>query len=264
VDAEASFQGHVALPDGQLGFGLVPSLAPVPVEWNYELLQYMACTVAGNSPRALQMLSRISSNTDPYAGEQHLMRELSGLQPELKINVITPASVTSLENYWRALSHTRMRPPLFLELFHRQWTLIGQYNGDITPSKDLVEEALWPVMGRILRLRFSGLLSVDQMKEWIGSSGLLALGATRQIGMTLEQLRDDDLAVIAARQEYHSRDARLNRRTVSLVRSGVMLAVFLLALQWTLSARGGVTQIVAGLAALASAVALSVSIAKIE
>jgi hypothetical protein len=264
VDADAGFKSYVALPDGHLGFTLVPSLAPVPLEWNYELLQYMACTVAGNSPRALQMLSRISSNTDPYAGEQHLMRELSGLQPELKINLITPESVTALENYWRALSNTRMRPPLFLELFHRQWTLIGQFNGDNAPSRDLVAEALWPVMSRILQLRMSGIMSVDQMQEWIGSSGLLALGATRQFGMALEQLRDDDLAVLTDHQEYDRRDARLNRRTMSLIRSGVVLGVFLLALQLTLSSRGGILQIAAGLAAVAAAAALSVFIARIE
>ena len=124
IDAQTHFGNYLALSGGRLGFSSVPSLAPVPVEWNYELLQYMACTVAGNSPRALHMLSRISSNTNPYASEQHLMRELSGLQPELKINLVTPESVTALENYWRALSNTRMIAPLFLELFHRQWTIM--------------------------------------------------------------------------------------------------------------------------------------------
>lgn len=264
IDAETHLENYIALPDGHLGFSSVPSLAPVPVEWNYEMLQYMACTVAGNSPRALHMLSRISSNTDPYAGEQHLMRELSGLQPELKINVVTPESVIALENYWRALANTRMIAPLFLELFHRQWTLVGQYNGDVAPESDLISESLWPVVSRILRLRFSDMVTLEKGQEWLSSSGLLLLGAARQVGMTLEQVRDNDMAMIVDRQEYERRDARLNRRTASLVRSGIALAVFLLALQLMLNSRGGILQLAAGLTAAAAAIALFIFVAKID
>ncbi len=264
VDSELHLENYLALPEGRLGFSSVPALAPVPVEWNYELLQYMACSVAGNSPRAIHMLSRISSNTDPYAGEQDLMRELSGLQPELKVNQVTPESVTALENYWRALANTKMIAPLFLELFHRQWTLLGQYNGDIDPTSDLVAESLWPVVARILRLRFSEILSLEKGREWASSAGLLFLGAARQVEMTLEQVRDNDLAMVVERQDYSGGERRLNRRTLSLVRSGVALAVFLPALQLALSSREGMLQFAAGMTAIVAAVALSIFIARIE
>ena len=264
IDAEIHLENYVVLSGGHLGFSSVPSLAPIPVEWNYELLQYMACTVAGNSPRALHMLARISSVENSYAGEQDLMRKLSGLQPELKINLVTPESVTALENYWRALAGTRATAPLFLDLYHRQWTVMGQYNGDIAPSSDLIAETLWPVAGRILRQRFSELMSLEKAGEWMGSSGLLMLGAARQVGMTLEQVRDNDLAMIVDRQEHDSRDARLNRRAVAMVRSTIALAVLLLALHFALNSKEGVLKMTAALIAAAAAVALSLFVARIE
>jgi hypothetical protein len=66
------------------------------------------------------------------------------------------------------------------------------------------------------------------------------------------------------RQEYERRDARLNRRTASLVRSGIALAVFLLALQLMLNSRGGILQLAAGLTAAAAAIALFIFVAKID
>src|SRR5258708_3222898 len=97
---------------------------PVPAEWHNELLQYVGSSMAGNTPRALRMLRHISSSGDSYAEEQQLLSQLSSLRPELKINAITPESVTAMENYWRALAGTRLNPPLFLQLFHRNLTLL--------------------------------------------------------------------------------------------------------------------------------------------
>ncbi len=264
VDAETRLDNFALDGENALGFRSLPVLAPVPVEWHYELLQYMASTIAGQSPRALHMLSRICSSSDPYAGEQRLMRELSGLQPELKINTVTPQSVAALENYWRTLAKTSMKAPLYLELFHRQWTVIGQYNGEVAPAEDFVAESLWPVLARILRLRFSELLSVDKGREWAGNSGLMLLTAARQVGLLLEQVRDNDLAIVIDRQEYESGEAKLNQRTMSLVRSTMALAVFLLTIHLSFNATGGTLKLLAGSAAAISAVILAVFVARIE
>ncbi len=264
LDAEGNPDCYATYPDGSFGFLSLPVLAPVPVEWHYEVLQYMASSVAGQSPRALHMLSRMSSKQDPYAGEQRLMRELSGLQPELKINIVTPESVTALENSWRALANTRMRPPLFLELFHRQWTLIGQYNGEIAPGADLIAESLWPVLGRILRYRIGEVFTPEKAREWITNSGLILLTAVRQAGLILEQGRDNDLAMIVDHQEDEPGEVRLNRRTVSLVRSTLALGVFLLAVYLALNTRGGVVQLAAGATAAISAIALALFVARID
>jgi hypothetical protein len=264
VDAEMRLDSIAVVGERSLAFRSLPVLAPLPVEWHYELLQYMASTIAGQSPRALHMLSRICSTHDPYAGEQLLMRELSGLQPELKINLVTPESVTALENYWRSLANTSMHPPLFLELFHRQWTLIGQYNGEVAPSADVIAESLWPVLGRILRLRFSELVTAEKAREWAANSGLMLLTAARQVGVFLEQVRDNDLAIVVDRQEYESSEAKLNRRTIALVRSTLALAAFLLTVYFTVHAPGGAVKLVAGSAAAISAAFLALFVARIE
>lgn len=263
VDAEMRLDSFAAV-NGALRFRCLPVLAPVPVEWHYELLQYMASTIAGQSPRALHMLSRICCPQDSYAGEQQLMRELSGLQPELKINLVTPETVSALENYWKTLAKTGLRAPLFLELFHRQWTLLGQYNGEVAPSVDVIADSLWPILGRILRLRFGELLSVDKGRDWAASSGLMLLTAARQVGMLLEQVRDNDLAVTMDRQEYESSDAQLNLRTGSLIRSTLALGVFLLAIYCSFKVTGGTARFITGSAAAISAVLLALFAARIE
>jgi hypothetical protein len=264
VDAETRLDNFALEGEDALGFRSLPVLAPVPVEWHYELLQYMASSIAGQSPRALHMLSRICSASDPYAGEQHLMRELSGLQPELKIGIVTPQSVAALENYWRTLAKTSMKAPLYLELFHRQWTVIGQYNGEIISAEDVLAESLWPVLARILRLRFSELFSADKGREWAANSGLMLLTAARQVGLLLEQVRDNDLALVLNRQEYESGEAKLNQRTMALVRSTMALAIFLLAIHFSFNAAGGPLKMLAGSAAAISAVVLAVFVTRIE
>jgi hypothetical protein len=264
VDAEMWPDSFAVVGERTVNYHSLPLLAPLPAEWHYELLQYMASTVAGQSPRALHMLSRMCSKHDPYAGEQRLMRELSGLQPELKINIVTPESVTALENYWRSLANTSMRAPLFLELFHRQWTVIGQYNGEVAASADVIAESLWPVLGRILRLRFSELATTDKAREWAANSGLMLLTAARQVGMILEQVRDNDLAIVMDHQEYESSEAKLNQRTISLIRSTLALVVFLLTVYFTVHAPGAAVKLVAGSAAAISAVVLALFVARIE
>jgi hypothetical protein len=264
VDAEGKFANFTVLPDGNLGFRVLPVMAPVPLEWHHDLLQYMAATVAGQSPRALRMLSHMSSGHDSYAGEQRLMQELSGLQPELKINIVTPKSVASLENYWRALANSQMKPPLFLELFHRQWTLVGQYNGDVEPDADLVAESLWPVLGRILRYRFAEIFSAEKAGEWAVGSGLMILAAARQSAMLLEQVRDNDLALLLDRQESGPAEAKQNRRFLSMIRSAVTLAVFVLAAFLAYGSSRVAVRFVAGVVAAISALALAIFVAKIE
>ncbi len=264
VDAECKFEAFAAAGENTVIAPLLPVLMPIPLEWHYELLQYIASTVAGQSPRAIQMLARIASNHDPYASEQRLMRELSGLQPELKINISTPESVTALENFWRALSHTRMQPPLFLHLFHRQWTLVGQANGQQAPDTDLIAEALWPVMGRILRFRASELMSLEKGREWIFNSGLMMLTAARQAGILLEQARDNDVAISLENQDDEPSEAGGNRRILSFMRASLALAVFLVSIITAINASNKEVQLIAGTLSAVSALVLAVFAARIE
>lgn len=264
VDAEAQPENYLVLPDGGLGFRALPAVVSVPVEWHYELLQYVTSAVTGNTSRALQMLSRMSASENPYGTEQLLLEKLSALQPELKINVVTPESVAALENYWRAQARTPQKPPLFLELFHRNLTVLGQGSESAAPPSDVVAETLWSVLGRILQFRLGDILSTEKGQEWLVSSGLLMMTAIRQAAITLEQVRDDDLALVLDRQEVESPDTSRNRRVVSLIGAAISLVLFLLFLQLIPRAGGGALEWLSGAAAVLSAVALCILLSRIK
>ena len=264
VDAEAQPENYVLLPDGGLGFRTVPALVSVPVEWHYELLQYVASAAAGNTARALQMLSRMAGGDNPYGTEQLLFEKLSALQPELKINVVPPESVAALENYWRAMAATSRRLPAFLEYFHRNLIVLGQSSESAVPSSDVVSDALWPALGRVLQFRIGEVLSTDKGQDWLASSGLLMMSAVRQVAVTLEQVRDNDLALVLDRQDTESPDGNGNRRVAALVGSAISLVLFLFFLQLLSRAGGGAPGLLAGVAAAGAAVALSLFVSRIE
>ena len=266
IDTEARLENLLVLPDGGLGFRVLPAWVPVPVESQYELVQYLATAVAGNTPRALQMLCRISRGRNAYQGEQELLSRLSSLQPELKINVTTPESVTVLENYWRALAGAPLHPPLFLHLFHRNLTLLGQYNESVAPATDVIAESLWPVLAGLVRFRLGRLFSTEKSREWIVSSALLFLTTARQAALALEHLREDysELTAVLERKDSDLREATLKQRTTSVIHSAVGLAMFLFFFQLARSQAGGPWPFLSRAAAAISAVILTILVARIK
>ena len=264
VDAEAQPENYLVLPEGGLGFRTLPALVSVPVEWHYELLQYVASASASNTARALQMLSRMSGSGSPYGTEQLLFEKLSSLQPELKINVVAPESVAALENYWRAMARTEQRLPAFLDYFHRNLSVLGQSSETAGLSSDVVSDAMWPALGRVLQFRIGDILSTERGQDWLASSGLLMMSAVRQLTVSLEQVRDNDLALILDRQESEAANGSGNRRIASVVGSGVSLVSFLFFLQLVSRSSGGAPSLLALLAAIGSAVALSMFVSRIE
>jgi predicted unusual protein kinase regulating ubiquinone biosynthesis (AarF/ABC1/UbiB family) len=152
VDSEFQMDELLVLEKGRLGFRTLPAWVTVPVESHHDLLQYLVAAVSGDTPRAVRMICRMSAGRDSYLAEQRLLNELSSLQPELKVNAVTPESVTALETYSRAMSQSDLTPPPFLRLFHRNMTLIGQYNELFTPSVDMIDQA--PCCGSISRKCF--------------------------------------------------------------------------------------------------------------
>jgi hypothetical protein len=266
VDIELAAESYAILPGGRLGYRWLPTWIPVPVEWHYELLQYVGASSAGNTPRALHMLGRMSSGPDSFAGEQQLLTQLSSLQPELKINAVTPESVTVFENYWRALARTPLQAPLFLHLFHRNVTMLGQHIETIAPSGDLFAQALWPVMGRVLRFHLGDILSNGKMKDWAISSALAFLAAIRQMAVALERIRENksELTEMPPARSNDSRSRERNRRTAAVIRSAILLAAFLFSVQWSLGPGGAAAPLLAKSAAVAAAAALCFSIAGIR
>ncbi len=264
IPTEVEADNLLCMNSGNVGFRTVPAMVSVPPEWNYELLQYTASSIAGDTSRAVHMLSRMVRGELIVNAEQRLWQELSALQPELKVDSVTPDSVSTLENYWRALAASNLSCPLFLQLFHRQMTILGQYNGEVAPTEDLVSESVWPALGRVLRFRFAELVSSERAREWLVGTGLLFFETARQFGLLLEQLREDDFLMAVEAGELYPRERRLNRRTVALVASAVISVVFLLTLQIALRSSGSMVQLSASLVAAVSAVILFIFIARID
>lgn len=280
VDAEARAENYLLLADGGIGFRAVPCLVPVPVEWHTPMVQYTAAAAAGNSQRAIQMLSRICYGANAYEAEQRLLERLSALQPELKIQQVIPASVVTLENYWRTLARAGAASPLFLHLYHRNLVVagisagqLGQGDGPLgsqpqgqmnsSEAEDVVAQALWPVLGRLLQYRFGELLSSEKGLEWLYSSGLLLMSATRQVAVTLEQVRDNDVALLVEGPEDEPREELRTRRVASAIRSALALGLLLLSAEIAGQSSGALAA-AATAAAAASAVALCAVMARIK
>ena len=263
LDADAQPSNYLLLADGGVGFRTLPALAPVPVEWHNELLQYLTSAIAGNSYRAMQMVSRICAGANPYEAERMLLERLSALQPELRIQRVAPGSVVALENYWQALGQTALRSPLFLHLFHRTLSVVGQLAPPEGPPRDVISESLWPVLGRLLQFRMGDILSTEKGQEWMASAGLLLLTAVRQAGVMLEQVRDNDLALEIERSPDDARGEKSNRRVAAVIHSGIGLVLFLFSLR-VAQQSSGTLQWVATAAAAICAVAVFILVARIE
>jgi len=265
IDAEGKLENLVVLPDGHLGFNTLPAWISVPVDSNQDLLQYMASSIAGNSPRAAQMLLRMSGASNSHK-EQVLLDRLASLQPELKIHEITPELVSVFENNWRALAHSGIPVPLFLHLFHRNVVVLGQYNGQLAPLTDALADALWPVIGRVVRFHTARSFSTGKISEWLVVSSLFSMTAVRQLAVNLEDIREDvsDIESVLDVKRTDSREVQLNQRTVALLRSAIILVILLFFLQLSLSPAPGHFSFLNKAVTLVAAVALCISVASIR
>ena len=269
LDADASVDNYLLLPGGGIGFRTVPTLVPVPVEWHNELLQYLTAAVSGNSHRAMQMLSRICSGHSSYQTERLLLAHFSALQPELRRHSFPPESVMALENYWRALGRANLNPPLFLHIFHRNLTQLGQgptvedaWEAE-APTRDTVSESLWPVLARLLQLRVGDLLRADKGPHRLARSAMVLVASMRQAGLMMEQVRDNDLAFQVEGERRAAREKSRNRRTAAVIRCGLGFVLFLLTLKIA-EQTSGTLQIVALSVAAVFAVLVTIEVARIE
>lgn len=273
VDSEARPENYLLLENGEIGFSAVPAFVTIPVEWHNEMVQYTAAAAAGNSQRAMQMLSRICAAESAYDIEQRLLERLSALQPELKIQQSVPASVVTIENYWRSVRAGEVSSPLFLHLYHRILSTVGQWAGITAnqqsqpgqPSEadDPVAGGLWPTLGRLLQYRVGELVSSEKGIEWLFSSGLLLMSATRQIAVTLEQVRDNDVALLLEGPDDDKREDVRTRRVASGIRSALALGLLMVSAEIARQTSGTMST-AATAAAVISAVALCAVIARIK
>jgi hypothetical protein len=263
IDSEARPENYLLLTEGGIGFNFVPAFITIPVEWHNEMVQYTASAAAGNSQRAIQMLSRICASESAYDVEQRLLERLSALQPELKIQQSIPESVVTIENYWRSLRTASVASPLFLHLYHRNMSIVGQWTGISASEDDPVAGGLWPTLGRLLQFRLGELVSSEKGLEWLYSSGLLLMSATRQIAITLEQVRDNDIALLVEGPDDDTREDIRTRRVASAIRSALALGLLLLSAEIARQTSGTLSA-AATTAAAVSAAALCAVIARIK
>lgn len=205
--------------DGGVTFRIWPAMAAIPPERHHEIVQYVTCLLSEDRSRAAHYLLRMVKTLSPELSANDLRQELAAGTLDLEAMNCLPASSLELLYSWKALRNCGADSPQFLQLFHRHALLNGFWNG-ATAKEDLLPEAVWPVLGRILSLRISENLSYDKAGEWLLGSALVLLSAGRQWTASLEELRDRDLAAPVAPSRRNGRSGRL---------SGKILAVLFLA-----------------------------------
>jgi|SRR5579871_1929080 len=162
-------------------------------------IEYAAAVVSGNASLSAQKLVRLTINRASPDHEKQLLDEFSGIEPELKINTWFPPSAEAFENNWRALARIFPARPLFLDALHRNLVAAGYFNSDSirsgAPHSDAISEAQWPVVARLIRTQFGMLMKREAFEEWAFGSGLLLVGALREMNQFVQQVRENDLRI---------------------------------------------------------------------
>jgi hypothetical protein len=182
-----------------------------------------------------QTLIRLMKAQPPLDLEKRLMEEFSGVEPELKINMWFPASAGAFESNWRALARIAPSRPLFLDCLHRNLVAAGYWNADAiragAPALDAISEAMWPVVGQLLRTQTGVLLTREAAQDWAFGSGLLMFGTFREMNRLVEELRENDITVGVDASDWR-RPENGEGRVMYPVILWAILAVFLAGLEW--------------------------------
>src|SRR6185369_1737930 len=162
-------------------------------------IKYISAVLAANAPLSAQMLIRLMISQPPLDLEKQLIEEFSGVEPELKINRWFPPSAGAFESNWRALTKIAPSRPMFLDCLHRNMLAVGYWNSDAVsagaPALDAISEAMWPVVGRLVRTQFGMMLNRESAGEWAFGSSLLLFSTFREMNRLVEELRENDITV---------------------------------------------------------------------
>jgi hypothetical protein len=198
-------------------------------------IEYISAVLAGNAPISAQKLIRLMISQPPLDLEKLLMEEFSGIEPELKINMWFPPSAGAFESNWRALAKIAPARPLFLDCLHRNLLAAGYWNSDAVragaPALDAISEAMWPVVGRLIRTQAGVLLNGESAGEWALGSGLLLFGTFREMNRLVEEMRENDITIGVDGGDWRRPESG-ESRTLYQVILGVLLVFFLMSLQW--------------------------------
>ncbi len=235
VDADLDLDAMVVDAENRLHFRRLDNpVAVLPGVINTGI-QYVSSVLAGNAPRSAQTLIRLMISQPPLDLEKLLMEEFSGVEPELKINMWFPPSAGAFESNWRALAKIAPARPLFLDCLHRNLLAAGYWNADAVragaPALDAISEAMWAVLGRLIRTQSGVLLSRESAQEWAFGSGLLMFSAVREMNRLVEEMRENDITVGVDCSDWRRPEKGESPLLYQVILWG-LLASFLAGLQW--------------------------------
>ena len=235
IDGEFDPDSIVITPDGKMGLRRICRYVAVPPSQAATALKYISGVLARNSTAAAHALARLAHGRAGGQLEPDLLEALSDLEPELKVNLQFPRSASIFEGNWRALSRVQSARPLFLDLLHRNLIALGYWNAEttaVTASSDLIAEAQWPVIGRLLRARMREMATREMASEWFLGSGLLFFEGLRQVNRLADEFRENDLSIGVDAQETSDSSTPQNRLVRSAIIIGMLLIVFLVSVRW--------------------------------
>ena len=235
VECDLRLDGMVMTPQGKLGFRRVSRPAATPPGLSSAALEYIAAAISRDAALSSRALLRLAISYESPLLEKQLISQLSAVDPELKVHRWFPQSAETFEANWRAISRLGVDRRLYVDCLHRNLVATGYWIGDTVrlgaPAKDLIAEAQWPVVGRILQSRVTSLLNPDEAMQWAASSGLLMLGVMKESSRLAGEIRDNRLSmgfdITTARTRTES-----TRPAWLLPLGALMLGVLLVCLRW--------------------------------
>jgi hypothetical protein len=266
IDGDFDPEAMVLTESGRLALRRANRLLAVPPALTNTCLKYISAVLASNAPDAAQMLVKLASSQPTLSLEQRLLDALSSLEPELKINVQFPPSAAIFEGNWRALKRTGVQEPLFLDIMHRNLIAVGYWNAEAAvpplPAPDLIADAQWPVLGRVLRTRLGEMATRETAPDWFVGSGLVFFEAMRQVNRLAEGLRENDISLGVETQNGEDEDKARGRIRLGIL-IGMLFVLFLACLRFAVSAEGVWSAALSALA-IASAFALFWFVSRFE
>ena len=264
VDAGSRLDNLVLTSSGQIGLRIPPRFLAVPAVHVRRMLKYISSVFAGNVPAAAHALLRMSGSEG--GDDPAMLDALASVEPDLKVNLAFPPSGAHFENHWRALAALQKSRPLFLDCLHRNLIAAGFAAAHRNTGGDPLEQAHWPVLGRLLRTRMGALFTRESASDWMMGSGLLMVEAMRQMGRLVEDFRDDDVALrvnLSASGGQNAGSRAANLSAARLIAGGALLTILLLSLRWGFALSGAWSAAAAAVGVLA-AIGLFLVVSQIE
>jgi hypothetical protein len=159
-----------------------------------------------------------------------------------------------------------VQEPLFLDIMHRNLIAVGYWNAEAAapplPTADLIADAQWPVLGRLLRTRLAEMATRETASDWFVGSGLVFFEAMRQVNTLAEGLRENDISLGVETQNGDDENKARGRIRLGIL-IGMLFILFLACLRFAASADGIWSAALSALA-IASAFALFWFVSRFE